>query len=160
MVLRLKATDGLFLGGNIANYLLPLLEKTSYFHTAFLSQKQQQKLLDNVPIYLITLPDAQLYGLAYYVNKKSSHWELFSYQTISVYLFLFFIYPFILEVLILKTKINRCKNQIPINNSWAPIKPLSKKIPNPNSKVITNMILTLTLTDIPSPFKKGSKLPL
>ena len=73
MVLRLKATDGLFLGGNIANYLLPLLEKTSYFHTAFLSQKQQQKLLDNVPIYLITLPDAQLYGLAYYVNKKSSH---------------------------------------------------------------------------------------
>ncbi len=73
MVLRLKATDGLFLGGNIVNYLLPLLEKTSYFHTAFLSLKQQQKLLGNVPIYLITLPDAQLYGLAYYVNKKSSH---------------------------------------------------------------------------------------
>ena len=65
LVLKLKATGGLFLGGGIPPKIAPLLTTPAYFQH-YLDCDRMQHLLETVPIRIIKNDDAGLLGAAYY----------------------------------------------------------------------------------------------
>ncbi|MET0244763.1 MAG: glucokinase [Flavitalea sp.] len=65
LVLKMKATGGLFLGGGIPPKIFPLLEKYNYFEH-FMDCDRMQHLLEDVPIYLIKDDKTGLNGSATY----------------------------------------------------------------------------------------------
>jgi glucokinase len=65
LVLKMKATGGLFLGGGIPPKILPLLENGS-FRKDFMDCDRMQHLLEEVPVYIIKNDKAGLLGAAYY----------------------------------------------------------------------------------------------
>jgi glucokinase len=65
LVLKLKATGGLVLGGGIPPKIYPLL-RSELFHQEFQKSDRMELLLENVPIYIILNSKAALVGAAYY----------------------------------------------------------------------------------------------
>ncbi len=65
LVLKLKATGGLFLGGGIPPKIFPLL-KTDAFYKHFINSHQMQNLLREIPIKVILNSKSALLGAAYY----------------------------------------------------------------------------------------------
>lgn len=65
LVLKLKATAGLFLGGGILPHLLQILDK-DLFHKQFCNAGRLKFLLQDVPINIILNEKAPLLGAAYY----------------------------------------------------------------------------------------------
>lgn len=65
LVLKLKATGGLFLGGGILPHLLPILDK-DLFHKRFCNMGRLKFLLQDVPVKIILNEKAPLLGAAYY----------------------------------------------------------------------------------------------
>lgn len=65
LVLKIKATGGLFFGGGIPPKIAPLLlEKSFYEH--YMDCDRMQHLLENVPIRIIKNDNTGLYGAAYF----------------------------------------------------------------------------------------------
>lgn len=65
LVLKLKATAGLFLGGGIAPKIFNFLDN-SKFHSHFIQNQKMENLLKNVPIKVILNSKTALYGAAYF----------------------------------------------------------------------------------------------
>lgn len=65
MVLKMKATGGLFLGGGIPPKIAPLLQHSTFLNH-FLDCDRMQQLLKQVPIRIILNDRAALLGAAYY----------------------------------------------------------------------------------------------
>lgn len=65
MVLKMKATGGLYLGGGIPPKIAPLL-KTDFFIQQYLDCDRMQDLIKAVPIKIIKNDKAALMGAAYY----------------------------------------------------------------------------------------------
>jgi glucokinase len=65
LVLKMKATGGLFLGGGIPPKIISLLQKDS-FYKHFMDCDRMQHLLEEVPIHIIKNDKAGLIGAAYY----------------------------------------------------------------------------------------------
>lgn len=65
LVLKLKATGGLVLGGGIPPKIYPLL-RSELFHQQFQKSDRMELLLGDVPIYIILNSKAALVGAAYY----------------------------------------------------------------------------------------------
>lgn len=65
LVLKLKATGGLFLGGGIPPKIYPLL-RDELFRQQFIQSDRMEPLLQDVPIHLILNSKAALVGAAYY----------------------------------------------------------------------------------------------
>jgi len=65
LVLKLKATGGLFLGGGIPPKIYPLL-RDELFRQQFIKSDRMEELLASVPIYVILNSKAALIGAAYY----------------------------------------------------------------------------------------------
>lgn len=65
LVLKMKATGGLFLGGGIPPKILPLLDK-EFFFKHFMDCDRMQHLLEEVPVTVINNDKAGLIGAAYY----------------------------------------------------------------------------------------------
>ena len=65
LVLKLKATGGLLLGGGISPKIFPLL-KTDLFYEQFVHSHRMQDLLKEVPISVILNSHTALLGAAYY----------------------------------------------------------------------------------------------
>jgi len=65
LVLKLKATGGLFLGGGIPPKIYPLL-RDELFRQQFTQSDRMEPLLKDVPIHLILNSKAALIGAAYY----------------------------------------------------------------------------------------------
>ncbi len=65
LVMKLKATGGLFLGGGIPPKIAPLLQDKS-FYEHYLDCDRMQHLLETVPIRIVTNDKTGLIGAAYY----------------------------------------------------------------------------------------------
>lgn len=65
LVLKLKATGGLFLGGGIPPKIYPLL-RNELFREQFIQSDRMERLLQDVPIHLILKSRTALIGAAYY----------------------------------------------------------------------------------------------
>lgn len=65
LVLKTKATGGLFLGGGIPPKIYPLL-RNDLFHQQFVESDRMENLLKNIPIRLILNSKTALIGAAYY----------------------------------------------------------------------------------------------
>ena len=65
LVLKMKATGGLFLGGGIPPKIIPLLQG-DLFMKNFLDCDRMQELLEAVPVWLITKDKTALLGAAYF----------------------------------------------------------------------------------------------
>src|SRR5579862_1745751 len=65
LVLKMKATGGLFLGGGIPPKIVPLLKKKSFFEN-YLNCDRMQNLVKAVPIKIIANDKTALLGAAYY----------------------------------------------------------------------------------------------
>ncbi len=65
LVLKMKATGGLFLGGGIPPKIAPLLQKEIFLKNYF-DCDRMQSLLETVPIKIITKDKTALLGAAYY----------------------------------------------------------------------------------------------
>ncbi|WP_185140147.1 glucokinase [Albibacterium bauzanense] len=65
LVLKLKATGGLFLGGGIPPKIYPLL-RDELFRQQFIQSDRMEPLLQDIPIHLILNSKAALVGAAYY----------------------------------------------------------------------------------------------
>lgn len=65
LVLKMKATGGLFLGGGIPPKIIPLLQKEIFLKNYFDCDRMED-LLQNVPIKIITNDKTALLGAAYY----------------------------------------------------------------------------------------------
>jgi glucokinase len=65
LVLKTKATGGLFLGGGIPPKIYPLL-RNDLFHQQFVESDRMENLLKDIPIYLILNSKTALIGAAYY----------------------------------------------------------------------------------------------
>lgn len=75
LVLKMKATGGLFLGGGIPPKIAPLLENND-FYNHYLQSDRMVELLSAVPIHIINNDKTALWGAAYYgagMNVESSH---------------------------------------------------------------------------------------
>lgn len=71
LVLKIKATGGLFIGGGIAPKLVPLFTKYHFFST-FCDSGRMNFLLEKVPIHIILNNKAALLGAAYFAHEKHS----------------------------------------------------------------------------------------
>lgn len=69
LVLKLKATGGLFIGGGIAPQIVPLFEKND-FHTSFCQSGRLNYLLKKVPVKIILNPKTALLGTAFYGSEN------------------------------------------------------------------------------------------
>nr|WP_305049570.1 glucokinase [Elizabethkingia bruuniana] len=65
LVLKLKATGGLLLGGGIPPKIFNLLNKDK-FHQNFIVSDKMEHILKDIPIYLILNSKTALMGAAYY----------------------------------------------------------------------------------------------
>ncbi|WP_225860178.1 MULTISPECIES: glucokinase [Chitinophaga] len=65
LVLKMKATGGLFLGGGIPPKIAPLLQNNDFYHH-YLQSDRLVELLTGVPIHLINNDKTALWGAAYY----------------------------------------------------------------------------------------------
>ncbi len=65
LVLKMKATGGLFLGGGIPPKIAPLLQK-EIFLTNYFDCDRMEDLLKNAPLHIITQDKTALLGAAYY----------------------------------------------------------------------------------------------
>ncbi|EMR02742.1 glucokinase [Cesiribacter andamanensis] len=65
LVLKMKATGGLYLGGGIAPKILPLLTEER-FMPDFFPRGRMRELLEGVPVYIILNPHTALLGAAHY----------------------------------------------------------------------------------------------
>ncbi|WP_224998958.1 glucokinase [Cesiribacter sp. SM1] len=65
LVLKMKATGGLYLGGGIAPKILPLLTEER-FMPDFFPRGRMRELLEGVPVNIILNPHTALLGAAYY----------------------------------------------------------------------------------------------
>ena len=65
LVLKYKATGGLFLGGGIPPKILPLLEKTNW-QKLFIESDRMETLLKQTPVHVILNDKTALNGAAYY----------------------------------------------------------------------------------------------
>ena len=69
LVLKLKATGGLFIGGGIAPQIVSLLENNK-FHSSFCQSGRLNYLLKKVPVKIILNTKTALLGAAYYGTKN------------------------------------------------------------------------------------------
>lgn len=65
LVLKMKATGGLFLGGGIPPKIISLLQ-SELFYQSFTKSHRMEDLLSQVPVNIILQPDTALWGAAYY----------------------------------------------------------------------------------------------
>lgn len=65
LVLKLKATGGLFLGGELSILFADYFDKERFYQKFLISDKME-KLLNNTPIYLLCCPKAVIQGAATY----------------------------------------------------------------------------------------------
>jgi glucokinase len=72
MTLTILATGGLYLGGGIPPRILPQL-RASNFLQAFQSKGRFSEMMAQVPIYVITNPQAGLYGAIYAGMEVMAH---------------------------------------------------------------------------------------
>lgn len=68
LVLKMKATGGLFIGGGIAPQLIPLFKKYS-FNPSFKDSGRMNHLLEKVTVSIILNPKTAMLGAAYYAAK-------------------------------------------------------------------------------------------
>jgi glucokinase len=68
LVMKMKATGGLFLGGGIPPKIMPLLQKDLFFNE-FINCDRMQDLVQSVPIYVVMNDKAALRGAAMYAAK-------------------------------------------------------------------------------------------
>jgi glucokinase len=66
LALNIVATGGIYLGGGIPPRILPLIDKDT-FRSAFVNKGRFEKLLGEIPVYVILKPDAALYGAACHI---------------------------------------------------------------------------------------------
>ncbi len=64
LALTVMATGGLYVGGGIVNKLLPLMERGT-FTRAFVAKGRYERLMREIPVWIIRDPDAGLYGAAH-----------------------------------------------------------------------------------------------
>jgi glucokinase len=69
LVLKLKATGGLFIGGGIAPQIISLFENNA-FYTSFCQSGRLNYLLEKVPVKIILNTKAALLGAAFYGAKN------------------------------------------------------------------------------------------
>ncbi|HUZ60120.1 MAG TPA: glucokinase [Hanamia sp.] len=69
LVLKLKATGGLFIGGGIAPQIVSLLENNA-FHASFCQSGRLNYLLEKVPVKIILNAKTALLGAAFYGAKN------------------------------------------------------------------------------------------
>lgn len=69
LVLKMKATGGLFIGGGIAPQLIPLFERYQ-FNDSFLDSGRMNHLLEKVPVSIILNTKTAMLGAAYYGATK------------------------------------------------------------------------------------------
>lgn len=69
LVLKMKATGGLFLGGGIPPKILPLLQNNAFYHH-YLQADRLVELLAAVPVHVITNDKTALWGAAYFAANK------------------------------------------------------------------------------------------
>lgn len=69
LVLKLKATGGLFIGGGIAPQIVSLFENNA-FHASFAQAGRLNYLLEKVAVKIILNPKAALLGAAFYGSGK------------------------------------------------------------------------------------------
>lgn len=67
LVLKMKATGGLFLGGGIPPKIAPLLETGEFYHH-YLHGDRMAELLASVPIHLVNNDKSALWGAAFYAQ--------------------------------------------------------------------------------------------
>lgn len=67
LVLKMKATGGLFLGGGIPPKIAPLLETGEFYHQ-YLQSDRMAELLASVPIHIVNNDKSALWGAAYYAG--------------------------------------------------------------------------------------------
>ncbi|WP_143306845.1 glucokinase [Chitinophaga vietnamensis] len=67
LVLKMKATGGLFLGGGIPPKIAPLLETGDFYHH-YLQGDRMAELLASVPIHLVNNDKSALWGAAFYAQ--------------------------------------------------------------------------------------------
>ncbi|MFY0255639.1 glucokinase [Chitinophaga sp. 30R24] len=67
LVLKLKATGGLFLGGGIPPKIAALLETGDFYHY-YMQSDRMAELLSSVPIHIVNNDKAALWGAAYYAG--------------------------------------------------------------------------------------------
>lgn len=65
LVLKLKATGGLIITGEITDVLYPLIDKNK-FYKSFLISDRMEHLLEDIPIYVLSNEKSILEGAAYY----------------------------------------------------------------------------------------------
>lgn len=65
LVLKMKATGGLFFGGGIPPKILPLLKDPNFYDT-FVDCGRMQALVEKVPVKIILNDKSALFGAAYY----------------------------------------------------------------------------------------------
>ena len=69
LVLKFKATGGLFIGGGIAPKIISLLENNEFF-SSFCQSGRLNYLIEQVPVKIILNDKTALLGAAYYGTKK------------------------------------------------------------------------------------------
>lgn len=67
LVLKLKATGGLFLGGGIPPRISQLLQTGEFYHH-YMQSDRMAELLSSVPIHIVANDKAALWGAAYYAT--------------------------------------------------------------------------------------------
>ncbi|NSL86446.1 glucokinase [Chitinophaga sp. Mgbs1] len=67
LVLKMKATGGLFLGGGIPPKIAPMLETGEFYHH-YLQGDRMAELLASVPIHIVNNDKSALWGAAYYAG--------------------------------------------------------------------------------------------
>lgn len=67
LVLKMKSTGGLFLGGGIPPKIAPLLETGEFYHH-YLQGDRMAELLASVPIHIVNNDKSALWGAAYYAG--------------------------------------------------------------------------------------------
>jgi glucokinase len=72
LALKANALGGIFLGGGITGKILPALQKPDFIQ-AFLRKGRMSKLLQSIPVKIITDQHAALKGIAHYVVHQINH---------------------------------------------------------------------------------------
>lgn len=69
MALNIFATGGIYIGGGIPPRILPLIDKDA-FSRSFVNKGRFEKLLSEVPVYVILKKDAALFGAACHIFEQ------------------------------------------------------------------------------------------
>lgn len=69
LVLKLKATGGLIIGGSLPRLFQNYIDKDRFYHK-FLASDKMERLLKNIPIYLVAEDDLELKGATYFAAYK------------------------------------------------------------------------------------------